>query len=303
MKQIMSLVKRNILVYTRNRSNVISSLFTMVIIVILMTAFIGDSMRDSIVSLLAELGMRDVAADKLNASIYILNWIIAGILLVNSVTVSLAVVGIMIEDLENNKLNSMYVAPMKRSRFVIGYVITGFIVAFVMGLLTIGFAELIVVSKGGAVLTAGELLRLIGVLAIVVFVFSSFSFLCVLAVNSSSTFSHVSGLVGTLVGFFAAIYIPVGQFPSQIVNVLKCLPTLVGSSLFREIFTKASGAKLFEGAPQDMIVEVNKAFGNSIYYGDKEASFLLRMAILVASGIIFLGIAIVVMRKKQLRDR
>ncbi|MDO5294556.1 MAG: ABC transporter permease [bacterium] len=304
MKQVASLVKRNIQVYSRNRMNIISSLFTMVIIIVLMTVFLGDSATSSITSFLKEFDpARDAVQDKLNAGIYILNWIVAGILLVNSVTISFAVVGIMIEDKENNKLNSMYVAPMKRSSFVFAYVITGFIVTFIMCLLTLGFSEAIIVANGGAMLTAVELLKVIGVLAISVFVFSSFSFLCVLAVNTSSSFSHLGGLIGTLVGFLAAIYIPIGQMPESVTKVIKYLPTLSGSSLFRELFTKDISAKLFSGVPADMVNEVNKEFGVSLYYGDNEASFLLRLLILTVSGIIFLGIAIAIMRKKHLADR
>ncbi|MDO5520200.1 MAG: ABC transporter permease [bacterium] len=304
MKQIGSLIKRNIQVYSRDRMNIFSSLFTMIIIVVLMTVFLGDSATSSITSLLKDVDpMRDAAQDKLNATLYILNWIVAGILLVNSVTISFAVVGIMIEDKENNKLNSMYVAPMKRSNFVFAYVLTGFIVTFIMCLLTIAFSEIIIVASGGAMLSAIQLLKVIGVLAITVFVFSSFSFLCVLAVKSSSSFSHLGGLIGTLVGFLAAIYIPIGGLPDSVGNVIKYLPTLSGSSLFRELFTKDIGAKLFSGVPADVVNEVNKEFGISLYYGNTEASFLLRLLILMVSGIIFLGIAIAIMKRKHLADR
>lgn len=304
MGKVASLVKRNMWIYTRNRTNVISSLITMVIIVILMTVFLGDMTTDSIVDVLKQYGgPRDSVADKTNATIYMLNWIIAGLMLVNSVTVSYSVVGIMMEDMEKGKLNSMFIAPVKRSVFVFSYVISGFLVSVAMCVLTMVAAEIIIVLQGGALLSVISMLKIFGILLVVAFVFSGFSFLCVLAVNSSSAFSHIGTLVGTLVGFMAAIYIPVGGLPKGVTNVLKYLPTLVGSSLFREEFTRAITEKTFDGIPAEVVSEMSKSMGTTLYYGDNEASFWLRMAILILSGILFLGIAIVLMRRKHIADR
>lgn len=304
MRTVLALVKRNMLIYTRNRTNVISSLITMVIIVVLMTVFLGDVTISAIVDTLNQYGgVRDAVADKANATIYMLNWIVAGLMLVNSVTVSYSVVGIMMDDMEDGKLNSMFVAPVRRSVFVISYVLSGFLVSFLMCVLTMGLSELIIVAQGGAVLSVLAIVKVLGILLVVAFVFSAFSFLCVLAVNSSSAFSHIGTLVGTLVGFLAAIYIPIGSLPDGLVNVLKYLPTLVGSSLFREQFTAEISTKLFQGAPPDVAKELGKELGTTLYYGGDEASFAIRMGILVISGILFLSVAILLMKRKHLTDR
>ena len=304
MRQLIHLIKRNVLVYTRNRSNVFFSLFTMLIIIILMTVFLGKNTTDSIVEALSQVDpSRDVSIDRINANLYVLHWMVAGIVLVNSVTVSLSVVGIMIEDIENNKLNSMFVAPVKRGKLVLSYVLAGFLVSFLMCVLTVGIAELILVLQGSKLLSAMIMMKIIGVLVIMVFTGASFSFLCVLVANSSSTFATISSLVSTLIGFLAAIYIPIGGLPKGIANVLKYLPTLAGSSLLRELFTTEVGKSLFEGTPSEVSLEVNRIFGTSLYYGETVASFAIRLFILGISGIIFLTLAILIMRKKHIMDR
>ncbi len=62
---LLRLIKRNILVYSRDRSNIFFSLLSMLIIIGLMVVFLGKMNADNVVNLLNEYGgTRDAAADR-----------------------------------------------------------------------------------------------------------------------------------------------------------------------------------------------------------------------------------------------
>ena len=100
------LVKRNILVYSREKANVFFSLLSMLIIILLMSLFLGNMNVDQILSLLKEYGgSRDLVRDTQNAKNLIIQWSVAGIIVVNSVTITLAMVGNMVDDQDSNKMS------------------------------------------------------------------------------------------------------------------------------------------------------------------------------------------------------
>lgn len=75
------------------------SLLSMLIVLALMVVFLGDMNSENVVEALAEFGgMRDTQADQANADYLIQMWTLAGILVVNTVTVTLTVMGKMVED-------------------------------------------------------------------------------------------------------------------------------------------------------------------------------------------------------------
>lgn len=62
------LIKRNILVYSRDRSNIFFSLLSMLIIIGLMVVFLGKMNADGVVELLNQYGgLRDTVLDRANA--------------------------------------------------------------------------------------------------------------------------------------------------------------------------------------------------------------------------------------------
>ena len=92
MKEIGYLVKRNSLLFLRERSAVFFSLLSMLIVLALMVIFLGRMNSQTLVDLLSEWGgERDLVADERNAAYLIQLWTLAGILVVNAVTVTLTV--------------------------------------------------------------------------------------------------------------------------------------------------------------------------------------------------------------------
>ena len=124
MGDMIYLVKRNSLVFLRERSAVFFSLLSMLITLGLMVVFLGRMNSENLVNILAQYGgERDRALDEKNAAYLIQLWTLAGILLVNAVTVTLTTMGVMVEDETRHRSQAFYVTPVSRLKLALGYVL------------------------------------------------------------------------------------------------------------------------------------------------------------------------------------
>ena len=109
MKEIYYLSKRNMLLYIRDYVSVFFSVLSMLIVLALMGIFLGSMNSENVVSALAASGgVRDTAADERNAAWLIQMWTLAGILEVNAVTITLTLMGTMVQDEAKNRLACFY---------------------------------------------------------------------------------------------------------------------------------------------------------------------------------------------------
>lgn len=298
------LIKRNILVYTRDRSNIFFSLLSMLIIIGLMVVFLGKMNADSVLNLLNEYGgERDTVLDRSNAEQLVMLWTLAGIVVVNSITITLSMVGIMVEDEAQKRLSSFYVAPVSRWIFVFSYIIAAIAMGIIMCSLTVIIGEAYIVATGGFMLPMAMLGKVFLYIVLNVFTSATLVFLIANFVHSQSAFGGLSTIIGTLVGFLAGIYLPMGMLPERVQNVLKCFPLLHGCSFMRELLTKDALAKTFTNCPEELINGYKEYMGITILYDGEVISTSIKIAFLVISGIIFIGIAALLQRKRNVMSR
>lgn len=304
MTTLSNLVKRNLRIYYRSKGNVFSSLLACIIVIVLMVVFLGDMNIDSITNILKEYGgIRDAAVDEANALSLILNWITAGIVIVNSVTITLTVIGTMIDDEENHKLISFYVSPLKRSTFVLSYVISGFIMGTIMCILTVLLAEGYIYLSGSDVVTFKECLTAIGYALVVEFFSSGVTFFLTSLIHTKSAFSGLGTISGTLIGFLAGIYLPIGTLPEGVATVCKYIPFMTASALVRSAFTGSLIEKTFTNVPDEVISEYKSAMGITLEYGSHTLTATEMMLLLLGCGIIFTVISIIIQSKHHAHDR
>lgn len=301
---LLRLIKRNILVYVRDKSNVFFSLLSMLIIIGLMVVFLGKMNADGVVELLDQYGgPRDAVVDRNNAEQLVMLWTLAGIVVVNSVTITLSMVGIMVEDEAQKRLSSFFVAPVKRGIFVLSYISAAFIMGIIMCVLTVVIGETYIGLTGGTILSAAALGKIFLYIILNVFTSATMVFLIANFIHSQSAFGAVSTIIGTLVGFLAGIYLPMGMLPDKVQNVFKCFPLLHGCSFIRSIFTEDILNTTFTNCPTEMISSYREYMGITILYQDKVVSNTFQVAFMVISGIIFIGIAAICQRKRNVMSR
>lgn len=304
MKEVGCLVKRNVLVFVRDYSAVFFSVLSMLIVLGLMVIFLGSMNSNAVVSALEEFGgVRDAAKDEENAEYLIQMWTLAGILVVNSVTVTLTVMGGMVQDEARGRLASFYVTPVKRLKIALGYILAAFIVGVCMCMLTLTAGEIYMAVQGHALLPLIAWIKVLGMVMLNAFVYAALGYLLALCVRSESGWSGMLTIVGTLVGFLGAIYLPMSQLPEGVGKVLKGLPVLHGAAMMRVVLTKDAMEETFAGLPELVTEVFQEEMGVTITIGGDEVSLMSQVLFLLAYGIIAVILAAIISKRRKVRDR
>lgn len=304
MKKYIKLTKRNCLVFLRDHGAVLFSLLAMLIVLMLMGVFLGNMNEENVVNLLKEYGgKRDNALDEENAKHLVQYWTLAGILVVNAVTVTLTVIGTMVNDIQEGKLTSFYSAPVNRNIIALSYITSAVLIGMLFCILTLTISLFYIVVTGGELLSAEAIGRILLFIMLNVGIFAVIMYLAALFVKSSSAWSGIGTVVGTLVGFAGAIYLPMGNLPEGVANVLKYIPILHGASLMRTVCCEEILKNTFTNVPREVITEYKEYMGISIKMGEERISGGFQILFLAGCGILAFIIAAVIQRRKDISDR
>jgi multidrug/hemolysin transport system permease protein len=277
---------RNLLIFFRDKTTVFFSLLASFIIIGLYVLFLGDVWTNSFTGIE-------------NAREFMDNWVMAGLLAVTSVTTTLGAFGTMIND-KTRKINKdFYSSPVKRSALAGGYILSAFIIGFILSIVTLILAELYIVAEGGAWMSFDVLLKVIGIILLADFSNTALMFLIASFVSSENAFSTVSTVIGTVIGFITGIYLPIGNLPEAVRWIIKLFPPSHAASLLRQVMMKEALYKSFANVPTKYASELKEFLGVTFRYGDWEVTASASIGILIAAGILFYLLATWVMSRKK----
>lgn len=269
-----------------------------------MVVFLGKMNIEEVLWVLEEYGgVRDASQDKENAEYLIQMWTLAGILAVNTVTVSLTVMQTMIRDESKGQLASFYVAPVKRMKIALGYVLAAWAIGSGMSVLTLLIGEAYMVWQGYPLLNLMGFVKMLGLIMMNAFVYSAIGYLLAMFIHSESAWGGMLTVIGTLVGFLGGIYLPVSALSENIVRVLRCLPVLHGASMMRVVLTEDAMEQTFKGLP-DIVTEMfGKEMGITLWSGDVQITLAKQVMILVIYAMIAIVAATAISKKRTIHDR
>lgn len=225
---MLALMKRNFLLYFRNRSGVLFSLLGALISFGLYIIFLQEQLENSWSQI-------PDSASLLN------NWLMSGTLAVTAITTSLASLTQLVKDREHQVDQDLFLTGLGKWGLYLSYLLSAVIVSFVMQLLMYGlmclyFRE----SPAWSSLPELFLIAVLGSLLT-----SLVNFLCIFAFQSVDSLGKFSTLVGTAAGFLVGTYVPLGLLPSFAQILVKCTPATYIASLYRQILMKDQLTKLF----------------------------------------------------------
>lgn len=102
----------------------------------------------------------------------------------------------------------------------------------------------------GAWLTIPAIGRSIAIVLLSCIAFTALSALIVSFVRTTGAFSGLATIVGTVLGFIGAAYIPIGAFPTAVATVVAALPFAQAGMLLRREFSQETLATMTDGAPE-----------------------------------------------------
>lgn len=280
-----AMVIRNLKLYFRDKAAVFFSLLGVLIIILLYVLFLGKMIAQT-----AE-GFSDAVARFFTDS-----WVMAGVIASATMTTCLAGFGVMVEDRAKNISKDFESSPIPRSKLVLAYIISSVVIGLIMSVFTFLLGELYIVMFGGEFLSLQGLLKALGIIVLSVGASSAIVFLLVAFINSSNAFNNLSILIGTLIGFLTGVYVPIGNLPVFIQNVIKIFPISHGAVALRQVMVQE--AISLEYIPADI-----KAFmGIEFEVGGNIMPFWLHLAILFGTLVVFYFFSVLVVSKGKARS-
>jgi multidrug/hemolysin transport system permease protein len=295
MREVQSLVLRNMRLFFRDRASVFFSLLSVLIIILLYALFLAKMQVDNISQTIRAAGQ---VPDAQAVRFFVDSWIMGGILATGTVTTCLGAIGILVDDRHRGASRDFQVSPARRSQLVAGYLLSTFLVSLVMSVVAFVIAEGYIVLSGGELLDLSGMLGTLGVLSLCILAFSAL--MCFLAtfMKTPGAFGSFSTVVGTLLGFFMGIYVPIGVLPEAIQVFMKLLPFHSAAVLMRQQFMTKPLAVVFGGIPDAVAAEYKDFYGITTSLWGAEIPQWAMLAFIAAFGAVFFLLAVFRLSRK-----
>jgi len=280
---MLALLKRNFLLYFRNRSGVFFSLLGALISFILYIIFLQKNLTD--------------AWNQLpNSGPLLNNWLMSGALAVTGTTTSLAALTQLVKDREHQVDQDLYLSNHGKWRLPFSYLASAIIISFAMQVLMYVlmcgyFREVPTLSLLPEVLLIMLLSSLLSSLVNAIFVYFFQS------VDSLGKFATI---VGTASGFLVGTYVPLGVLPNFAQLLMKCTPATYIAALYRQVLMNETLSETFKGQ-DDLRQEFQEKMGVQLKWQElltKENTYFI-----VLGGILLVGILWAVLVKKSSKKK
>ncbi|MCH6232093.1 ABC transporter permease [Microbacterium sp. CFH 31415] len=290
MSVVWAIVHRNLRLFFRDRLNVFFSLLGAVILFGLYTLFLGNLQTAGLADSLPGASTADVQA-------FVDSWMFAGILLITTVTTGLGGLAVLVDDDQSGRFRDFLVSPLRPSQFVLGYLLSAVAVALVLSVFVLVISILYLGVLRGTWLGAAAIARSFAIVALSCVAFTAFSALIVSFVRTNGAFSGLATIVGTVLGFIAAAYIPIGVFPEGVANVVAALPFAQAGMLLRREFSDETLAVITADAP-GAEEPLRAMYGLDLSIGDWEVPGWVVIVVLIGISVVCTAVSAGRMRRR-----
>ncbi len=294
MKQVVSLTKRNVNLFFKDKSLFFVSLITPMILLVLYVTFLGDVYKDSLLMNLSGFSLSDkVLGGFVGAQLC------SSILSVSCVTVAFCSNMLMVQDKANGMLVDLTVSPIKREKLGVAY----FLATELTTLIVVGFAlmaSFVFLAIQGWYLSFADVVLLV----LDIILLTTFGTLLSSIVNSFLTTQGQMSAVGTMVsscyGFISGAYMPLSQFGEGLRTALGFFPGTYGTSLLRNHALRGVFTEMQEqGVPVQLVEEVRTAFDCNLYFFENKVELWATFAVILGTIAVLFAVYLLIMQKKN----
>lgn len=276
---MLALIKRNFLLYFRNRSGVILSLFGAIIPFVLYIVFLKNNYKDHSSQLM------DL-------------WLIGGVLAVTGLTTTLAAFSRQVEDRERKVTDDLFITDLGPWGLQLSYLVSSVIISFLMQVIMFAFMLSYFTLADNISFEWGILPYLLLLMILNSLLATLINALIVQCFKSVDSLGKLATVVGATSGFLVGTYIPIGTLPNMAQNLMKLTPSNYMASLFRHVLMKESLADTFTNSSQSQAA-FEKTMGIRIEWQE----LLTRTETFYIVGIVLVAIALIWMVQNMIAIR
>ena len=281
---MLALIKRNFLLYFRNRSGVILSLFGAIIPFVLYIVFLKNNYKDHSSQLM------DL-------------WLIGGVLAVTGLTTTLAAFSRQVEDRERKVTDDLFITDLGPWGLQLSYLVSSVIIGFLMQVIMFAFMLSYFTLADNISFEWGILPYLVLLMLLNSLLATLINALIVQCFKSVDSLGKLATVVGATSGFLVGTYIPIGTLPNMAQNLMKLTPSNYMASLFRQVLMKESLTDTFTNSSQSQAA-FEKTMGIRIEWQElltRTETFYIVGVVLVAIALIWMVQNMIAVRRLKLQ--
>ncbi|RSI13419.1 ABC-2 type transporter [Streptococcus sanguinis] len=281
---MLMLIKRNFLLYFRNHSGVILSLFGAIIPFLLYIVFLKNNYKDHSSQLM------DL-------------WLIGGVLAVTGLTTTLAAFSRQVEDRERKVTDDLFITDLGPWGLQLSYLVSSVIIGFLMQVIMFAFMLSYFTLEDKVSFEWGSLPYLMFLMLLNSLLATLINALIVQCFKSVDSLGKLATVVGATSGFLVGTYIPIGTLPNMAQNLMKLTPSNYMASLFRQVLMKKSLADTFANNSQ-LQAAFEKTMGIRIEWQElltRTETFYIVGVVLVAIALIWMVQNMITIRRLKLQ--
>lgn len=268
-----ALMKRNIKIYFANKPGVVMSCFGALISFVIYIGFLQQNLVDS---------WQNVSHAKQLLDL----WMLGGIVSIAGITTSFQALGQMVKDRESRAIDDMKLTNLTPISESMAYVASALIISFLMQVITflvmaIYFSVVDKVNIQSTVYWPALGFMLLGAIGATLL-----NLVIVLFINSSTTFSRLSAVIGAAAGFMVATYMPYGTLSKTAQNIVKLFPSSYEAASFRSLLLNKLSQEDVPDEMRQKLIEylgIHFKFGSHQLTNGDNASVIIAMSLFIDS--------------------
>lgn len=283
---LLSLIKRNIKLFFKDKGLVIGALVGPIILIVLYFTFLNVVYRDTFKSFIPEGTSNKIINDIVNGEL------ISSILAVSCITVSFCSNFLMVRDKVNNARSDLLVSPVKSYVLALAYYIATVISSLTICYIALGIS-LVFVAFSHWFFTASSLLMLLLDVFLTVLFGTALSSIINFFLTSEGQISAVGTIISAGYGFICGAYMPINSYNSGLKNVIMFTPGTYCTSLIRN-HSLAGAFKEMSDWPIEAIKSIKDGIDCNLYLFDKQISIAGMYGIVLITILVLITIYIVI---------
>ncbi|MBW4258491.1 ABC transporter permease [Methanobacterium sp. YSL] len=277
MYNMTSLVRRNIKVFLRDKAAVFFSFLSVIILLGLYFLFLGRQYTSG------------TSFDSISTNLKTflgVGVIMGGVLVINTVSLSLGVMGTIVSDIETRRLEGFMVTPIERYKVILAYFISSTIVTVTLSVMMWLLTVLYVGFGTGYWYSIQTILLASLLILFYTFISSALMLFLVTLIKSQNAFGALAGVLGTVIGFMSGIYMPLFVLGKGMANIASLVPFTHMTILLKQVILKEAYAELpapfAEGLAESYGTQNIGVFGTAVpMFWLMAGSFMIAMILLL----------------------
>ena len=264
MSVALTLIKRNIKLFFKDKGMFFTALITPGILLVLYATFLSNVYKDAFMAGMPEgVLVREELIDALVGG-----QLISSLLAVSCITVAFCSNFLSVQDRANGTVKDLRISPVKSSTLSLSYYVASLASTLIICVSALALG-LIYMAAVGWYLTFGDvMLLLLDVLLLVLFG-TALSSVINYFLSTQGQISAVGSIVSSGYGFICGAYMPISSFGEGLRAVVGFLPGTYGTSLLRSHATRGVFEVMAgEGMPSDAVKGLADSIDCTVYLFD-----------------------------------